>query len=275
MTNQRADGAGQSFCMSFFSALGGALTEASGSAWQIAVVPDAVATTDETEPVRIRLTLGGKLAGGFLLEFQRSAAAVLASQFMGQSVDELGTEISGPLLRLIEAGADRFRVSSAQQYGTLTVAASSSLEPASDGASVNQITLANGDSNRVSGSMYLDPTIAKALSLHSEVEKMAAGTQKSIQEIVGKAIEDQVNLNLVMDVELNVTLRFGQRQLTLREILELTSGSVVELDRQVEEPVELLLEGKVIARGEAVVIDGNYGLRVIEVLQPIFPSMLC
>jgi flagellar motor switch protein FliN/FliY len=77
-----------------------------------------------------------------------------------------------------------------------------------------------------------------------------------------------------MDVELNVTLRFGQRQLTLREVLELTSGSVVELDRQVEEPVELLLESRVIARGEAVVIDGNYGLRVTEVCQPIFSPAL-
>jgi flagellar motor switch protein FliN/FliY len=72
-----------------------------------------------------------------------------------------------------------------------------------------------------------------------------------------------------MDVELNVTLRFGQRQLTLREVMDLTSGSVVELDRQVEEPVELLLNGMVIARGEAVVIDGNYGLRVTEVSQPV------
>jgi flagellar motor switch protein FliN len=78
----------------------------------------------------------------------------------------------------------------------------------------------------------------------------------------------------VMDVELNVTLRFGQRQLALREVLELTSGSVIELDRQVEEPVELLLEGKVIARGEAVVIDGNYGLRVTEVPNPITPQVL-
>ena len=60
----------------------------------------------------------------------------------------------------------------------------------------------------------------------------------------------------------------------LREVLELTSGSVIELDRQVEEPVELLLEGKVIARGEAVVIDGNYGLRVTEVPQPISPPVL-
>jgi flagellar motor switch protein FliN/FliY len=49
--------------------------------------------------------------------------------------------------------------------------------------------------------------------------------------------------------------------------MELTSGSVVELDRQVDEPVELLLNGAVIAKGEAVVIDGNYGLRVTEVSQ--------
>src|ERR1700743_96819 len=77
------------------------------------------------------------------------------------------------------------------------------------------------------------------------------------------------NLHLVLDVELNVTLRFGQRLLSLREVLDLNTGSVIELDRQVEEPVELLLEGKVIARGEAVVIDGNYGLRVTEVTQPI------
>jgi flagellar motor switch protein FliN/FliY len=85
---------------------------------------------------------------------------------------------------------------------------------------------------------------------------------------------EPVNLDLVLDVELNVTLRFGQRKLTLREVLELTSGSVIELDRQVEEPVELLLDGKVIARGEAVVIDGNYGLRVTEVPQQFTPTML-
>ena len=80
---------------------------------------------------------------------------------------------------------------------------------------------------------------------------------------------DPANLKLVMDVELNVSLRFGQRQLPLREVLELSSGSVVELDRQVDEPVELLLDGKVIARGEAVIVDGNYGLRVTEIPQPM------
>src|SRR6201992_4072934 len=82
------------------------------------------------------------------------------------------------------------------------------------------------------------------------------------------------NLDLVMNVELNVTLRFGQRLLSLREVLDLAPGSVVDLDRQVDEPIELLLDGKVIARGEAVVVDGNYGLRVTEVPQPISARLL-
>jgi flagellar motor switch protein FliN/FliY len=77
------------------------------------------------------------------------------------------------------------------------------------------------------------------------------------------------NFKLLMDVELKVSLRFGQRQMPLREVLELTSGSVIELDRQVDEPVELLLDGKVIARGRAVIVDGNYGLRVTEIPQPM------
>jgi len=78
----------------------------------------------------------------------------------------------------------------------------------------------------------------------------------------------EANLTMVLDVELNVLLRFGERQLSLREILELTCGSVIELDRRVDEPVELLLDGQVIARGEAAIVDGNYGLRVTEIIHP-------
>ncbi|MGA9568388.1 MAG: FliM/FliN family flagellar motor switch protein [Candidatus Korobacteraceae bacterium] len=96
---------------------------------------------------------------------------------------------------------------------------------------------------------------------------------ESITEVAGASLleadpVDESNLGLVLDVELNVLLRFGQRQLTLREILDLTCGSVVELDRRVDDPVELLLDGRVIARGEAAIVDGNYGLRVTEIVQP-------
>ncbi len=110
--------------------------------------------------------------------------------------------------------------------------------------------------------------IAEQVNL--EDQNKAKVPESSMRGALKGVFTEQVNLDLVMDVELSVTLRFGQRKLALREVLELTTGSVIELDRQVEEPVELLLEGKVIARGEAVVIDGNYGLRVTEVLQTNF-----
>lgn len=68
-----------------------------------------------------------------------------------------------------------------------------------------------------------------------------------------------------MNVDLAVTLRFGSRRLLLREVLDLNPGAVVELDRQVEEPVDVLLDGRLVARGEVVVMDGNYGVRVTEI----------
>jgi len=75
-------------------------------------------------------------------------------------------------------------------------------------------------------------------------------------------------LELLMDVELDVALRFGERQISLHDILDLNAGSVVELDQRIQDPVQLLVGGKVIARGEVVVVEGNYGLRVMEILSP-------
>ena len=71
---------------------------------------------------------------------------------------------------------------------------------------------------------------------------------------------------LLDNVQLDVLLRFGQRQLSLREIGALRFGSVVELDKAIQEPAELLVGDKVVARGEVVIVDGNYGLRVTEVV---------
>ena len=75
-----------------------------------------------------------------------------------------------------------------------------------------------------------------------------------------------VAASLLENVEIEVTLQFGERRLPLREIGELRSGSVVELDKYVHDPAELLLGDRVVARGEVVVVDGNYGLRITEVV---------
>ena len=75
-----------------------------------------------------------------------------------------------------------------------------------------------------------------------------------------------VDVSLLENVEIEVTLKFGERRLPLREIGELRSGSVVELDKFVQDPAELMLGDRVVARGEVVVVDGHYGLRVTEVV---------
>jgi flagellar motor switch protein FliN len=82
---------------------------------------------------------------------------------------------------------------------------------------------------------------------------------------------NEKKLEMLMDVQLAMTLRFGGRQLLLREILDLTPGTVIELDRQVQEAVDVLLDGRLVARGEVVVMDGNYGLRVTEVVSAAGP----
>jgi flagellar motor switch protein FliN len=75
-------------------------------------------------------------------------------------------------------------------------------------------------------------------------------------------------IELLLDVELEATLRFGCREMPLGEILDLGPGDVVQLDRNVADPVDLIVGDKIVARGEVVLVDGNFGLRVTEVAEP-------
>ncbi len=75
-------------------------------------------------------------------------------------------------------------------------------------------------------------------------------------------------LELLFDVELEATLRFGCREMPLGDILDLGPGDVVQLDRNVADPVDLVVADKIVARGEVILINGNFGLRVTEVAAP-------
>lgn len=75
-------------------------------------------------------------------------------------------------------------------------------------------------------------------------------------------------LDLLMEVELPVAVSFGRAELPLKDVLKLTTGSIVELNRTVDEPVELIVNNCVIARGEVVVVDGNYGVRIRQIISP-------
>jgi flagellar motor switch protein FliN/FliY len=71
---------------------------------------------------------------------------------------------------------------------------------------------------------------------------------------------------LLLDVELPVSISFGRAQVPLKDVLKLTTGSIVELNRSIVEPVEVIVNNCVIARGEVVVVEGNFGVRIHEVI---------
>lgn len=73
-------------------------------------------------------------------------------------------------------------------------------------------------------------------------------------------------LDLLLDVELPISVSFGRAHLPLKEVMKLTTGSIVELNRTVSEPVDIIVNNCVIARGEVVVVEGNFGVRIQEVV---------
>jgi flagellar motor switch protein FliN/FliY len=255
-----------------FESLARSLSEATGATWTAAESKDAGVPIDDSAAIRVKLSFGGSLQGDAHIECHRASVAALASEMRGEPVAEHDEALAGALQDLLETAINKFGDSLLEEYREITVASSSSSELAVVRDRPYKATLVGrSDSERAPVFLYLDATLAEALSYYSKQNAQYWESDTSEREEgSAAALPPMGNLNLVMDVELNVTLRFGKRQLSLREVLELTTGSVIELDRQVEEPVELLLDGKVIAKGEAVVVDGNYGLRVVEVCQPVF-----
>jgi len=78
-----------------------------------------------------------------------------------------------------------------------------------------------------------------------------------------------VNLDLVLDVPVSVSLRVGSTDISIRELVRLVEGSVVSLDQEADQPMDVLVNGTLIAHGEIVVVDDNYGVRLTDVVSPV------
>jgi flagellar motor switch protein FliN/FliY len=77
-----------------------------------------------------------------------------------------------------------------------------------------------------------------------------------------------VSLELILDVGVTIALEVGRTRITVRELLQLTQGSILELDRLAGEPLDVLVNGVRVARGEVVVVNEKFGIRLIEVVSP-------
>ena len=80
--------------------------------------------------------------------------------------------------------------------------------------------------------------------------------------------ENNKNLDILMDIRLQMTVELGRTELPIRKVLELTRGSIIELEKVAGEPVELYANGKLVAHGEVVVIEDNFGLRITSITEP-------
>jgi flagellar motor switch protein FliN/FliY len=114
------------------------------------------------------------------------------------------------------------------------------------------------------------PERSWTLLVHDEVNaaQPAQSPAPADSQAPAHPAEQRAGLDLLLDVELEATLRFGCRELPLGEILDLGPGDVVQLDRTVRDPVDLIVGDKIVARGEVVLVNGNFGLRVTEVAAP-------
>ncbi len=83
---------------------------------------------------------------------------------------------------------------------------------------------------------------------------------------------EEKTLDIVLDVKVKLTVQLGSTHLSMREVLELSAGSVVQLDQQVNDPVGLFVNDKLVAYGEVVVLDDNFGIKITELLGSAKPS---
>jgi len=211
-----------------------------------------------------------------------TTASALAAQMMGaEPTEELDDTQKEALSSLVSQSFANTSIEGLSEF-TLTV-----LDPANPD-SLN-ITAPSSEMTAVKVTISLEGGISSELNLEFSIDLASALTSgdtensekgtlndernssvsdtdfAEIQDhsIAGE-VDEEKNLNLLMDIRMGMIVELGRAEMHLKDILKLTKGSIIELDRLSGEPVDLFVNNKLIARGEVVVIDDNFGLRITQ-----------
>lgn len=120
--------------------------------------------------------------------------------------------------------------------------------------------------------------IEKGKLTQDEMDALLGNSQQSIinepfqftelePDDFGQILNEKMNLDLLLDIPLEIVVELGRTKKKISEVLELTSGSIVELDKMAGEPVDVYVNSKLIAKGEVVVIEEHFGVRIKEICQ--------
>jgi flagellar motor switch protein FliN len=220
--------------------------------------------TQETD-VFLTVTIAGPAQGEMTFRVAQAAALILIKFFMQEEglPAEVTADGRAALEELFRQVAGYITTSGRGTLPGIAVTVASGATPSWSPESSGWIDSAVGAPQSIAIEWKMSAALTAALGTPAAPLASANLAQEERGEV--RIASDPGRLGFFMDMELEVTLRFGGRNLLLKDVLELGPGSVLELDRQVQEPADLLLDGKLIARGEVVIVNGNYGLRVSEV----------
>jgi flagellar motor switch protein FliN/FliY len=233
------------------------------------VEPLKLAAPDDPAVLAVRFSGGGSLKGRLQWSVSKQVALQCAQLLMSEPLD--------PAVEFTAIHLDGFQEFIRQAAGETAVA----WKQASGAPTelVHQTEVAGAFETQSSASFSLESDKTKGLMLRLDLDAdMLASLHQEPAESPQPAAENTTalevaadrnapsNLDLILDVQLDATIRFGEREMLLQDVFGLMPGAVVELDHLVNEPAELLVAGRLVAKGEVVVVDGNFGLRVTEVL---------
>ena len=106
-----------------------------------------------------------------------------------------------------------------------------------------------------------------AEAMDEQADSEAAGFDNLEDDAV--ASDDEINLDVILDVPVDISMEIGRTKLSIRNLLKLNQGSVIELDRLAGEPMDVLVNGTLIAHGEVVVVNDKFGIRLTDVISPV------
>jgi flagellar motor switch protein FliN len=253
------------------------LAAASGSAAEVRVMtlpPDLEAWEKWSGPVWVLLEANVAPAARLAVGCTQQTEQALAQCIGGEGLDEASARQA--YLGLVQHATESLAQAAAERISRpLTFGEPSECSlPAYGGLGVGCHFSLDGEAHTVA---LVPNEVLLVTLLSSEGAAPAAGESTALAELSAEAgiipelaisPHARQNLEMLLDVDLELSVSFGHTTLVLQEVLKLSSGSIVELNRSANDPVELLVNDAVIARGDVVVVDGNYGIRITEVVSP-------
>ncbi len=269
----------RNWCEAWKTCFQNVLSQVSGQAQIFEISSQPLSTADSD--IWFTVVAGGAARGEMTLRLPAASGTRLAQKLLGETESPAGVTSEPPaaenitaenkealeeLLRQIAGLAATALAATAGGEVQLHLAACAAPSWSSDAVFCLRAT---------NDAQAAAPTAAETITLEIQISPALAAALKPQAQSVPAAQSSSptssppsASYRRLMDVGLDVKLRFGTRCMLLRDVLALSAGIVVELDTHLHAPVDLLLDGKLIAQGEVVVVDGKYGLRITDVVDP-------